>query len=49
MQFDQACLSGNIMVDMLDLEPAVAPECLDCDCTPCRCDDMYEESKECDR
>lgn len=40
--------SGNFMVDALDNEPDVDPECSDCNCTPCRCDQMYEEAR-CDR
>jgi hypothetical protein len=42
INFDQACPSGNIMVDAWDREPVVAPECSDCDCTPCRCDEIRD-------
>ena len=44
MDFNTACPSGNIMAEMWDREPAVAPECSDCDCTPCRCDEIRDES-----
>jgi hypothetical protein len=49
MTFDQACRSGNIMIELADRHEDYGRDdeyCSDCGNSPCRCSQMYEESKE---